>query len=189
MKRTLSLLIVSLSLSLHMACSLKERPVSQNNGFGTQSPDPPSPDAGESEKPMEYASGWTEVTLNSGYGKTTVDITGHYLVSRNACFKEEAGALSLEIWNQFAHATNVATRTELLTEPFCFDIEWSRYSLDGTVEIKIAASDKKRMIFEARGGGRICTPLPERVAPRQFLDLINRILALSQLEGCSNVPY
>lgn len=138
----------------------------------------------ERPSPTAYASGWSEVVIISRYAKTTIDVAGHFLVSRNACFKEESGAMLLASWNIFANSINEAIKLEPYREEICFDTPEAPFGLDGNVEIKFN-SQNKRMLYEVRGQ-KTCTTIKDPNLYLPLLNTINETLRKAMLEGCPN---
>ena len=138
--------------------------------------------------PMEDPSGWSEITINSRYAKTTIDIVGHFEISRNACFKAENGAIALEDWTILSRGINKAVKSDPLAEAECFAPPDVPFSLDDKAEVKLS-DQKTRMLFEFKGGS-LCTSINNAALARDLLDVINRILRAAMLESCPNgAPY
>ncbi|OFZ53793.1 MAG: hypothetical protein A2428_02655 [Bdellovibrionales bacterium RIFOXYC1_FULL_54_43] len=156
---------------------------------GSEAPTATDLDTGEEPAtvPMAFANGWTEITMIANYAKTVMDSVGHFTTSRNACGKEDAGAIDLGLWNSLAAASNQAVVVELLPSSgeYCLPHpEGLVKRMDGTAEVTLA-NGSKRTLFETRGY-EACTTISDRQVATELLNSLNKMVSVADLEGCPN---
>lgn len=139
---------------------------------------------GDAFAPADGADGWAEIVVTAGFADTKISPSGHFAITRNACFVDGSGALPLEAWNALARAANAAATAPAGTEAesTCFPAGTGRWTMDGSVTLKLARGGE-RLALEARGSD-VCSTLKDRSAAQALLDAVNRILPDAFTEDC-----
>ncbi|OFZ40274.1 MAG: hypothetical protein A2070_06970 [Bdellovibrionales bacterium GWC1_52_8] len=136
-----------------------------------------------------YAEGWTDIALVANWAKTSLDHLGHFFTTRNACGKDEAGAISIEHWNKLATAINQVVADEAAAEEYCIPLPEgrSRY-MDGTAEVVLSNGKKLALMDSTRGTGG-CSKIKNRATAEVVFETLNELVVVADKEGCSVLPY
>lgn len=145
----------------------------------------------EDQAELVIAEEWSDVSLISWGAKVDLDVTGHFTVSRNACFMADGGAISdKKDWNTIAGVANLVAKTEPNpsgTEDTCIENPRPRWGFDGNGELKLERGGKKPLMDAI--GGKICSSVIKDPAVLDtFVKAINRMLAKAAREGCPEAP-
>jgi len=173
---TISFLSFSLTLS---ACQV----LPSTSAPGTR-------DEQDGRAPPIYAEGWSELVVISGFesgggAEVKFDTSGHFETSRNACFREEQGSISLSEWNQLGAALNALAASPDQEEETCFPAGEARWHFDGTAKLaKGEAPERVERELLTERGREVCTRAVNVDAAKRLVEVLDRALMAAALEGC-----
>lgn len=154
--------------------------------YGPLTSQQPDPSAGaNAPTDATLANGWTEVRMIANFADTRVNITGHFNTTRNACGKEEDGALDISLWNTLATDINAAIALTPLTDDgeYCVDAPTTK-GMDGSADLMLPGG-VKRALFDNRGA-QICSTIPDHHLSDEILAQLNQIVIIADQEACPN---
>lgn len=154
--------------------------------YGPNASQQPDPSAGaNAPKDATLANGWTEIRMIANFADTRLNITGHFNTTRNACGKEEDGALDISVWNTLAADLNTAIGLTPLTDDneYCVDAPTSK-GMDGSVDL-ILPGGAKRALFDNHGA-QICSTISDHHLSDEILAQLNQIVIIADKEACPN---
>jgi len=138
---------------------------------------------------LVYAEGWTDIAMVANWAKTGVDHLGHFVTSRNACGKDESGAIALDLWNVLAKAVNEIVGAEAGSEEICLPLpQDQRRYMDGTAEVVLSNGTKIPLLDSTRGTGA-CSKIKNRATAEALFNALNEVVLIADKEGCSVLPY
>jgi len=183
------LMIVVTTLGLLSGCASREDQLPDEQLPGTSDPTElvettPSPSP-TPEDTLEFAVGWTEVSITNGYETPiSLDVTGHFS-GINACRMVDGGAVTADEWNHIAVGLNSMIVGDPVAEEVCVPSpETGRYVFDGKAEVKLS-NGKKRTILTARGA-QVCSNAKNTQAIPELVKSINSLLKQVARRGCDS---
>lgn len=133
---------------------------------------------------VTYATGWSTVTINANYAKTTVNSTAHFSTTRNACGKDAYNVIALDEWNNFSKNVNLAIQQPSLQEEYCVPAPTDTYKyMDGTT--KILTDHGERILYEVRDY-QICSTIQDHQISDALLSVVNQIILDADKTDCPN---
>ena len=155
-------------------------------------PQAPAPDSGAaagaaapSAVGAENAVGWQKISTIANWAKTSVDTTGHFITSRNACGRPADGALALEKWNSLVTSVNTALTLTPLSENKCVDMP-RQSKMDGLAEVQTGDRESdKRPLIDARGY-QLCSKIPDPQLVINIFEGMSAVVEAADKEECPN---
>jgi len=129
-----------------------------------------------------FASGWAEIDIISSGAKVVIDQMAHWTTSRNACWKEDDGAMTLADWNTLAGEMNQAMQLPPLRSENCWSPDMPDWALDGVADVKISKT-ATRSLFDVRGG-EVCTTISDPEVASAILKTIDKTLLAAAYQSC-----
>ena len=172
----LSIPLLALSGCGPSAAPTQPAPAPDSGSAGAAAPGPPA---------AESAVGWQKTSTIANWAKTSVDNTGHFVTSRNACGRPADGALALEKWNSLVMAVNTALTLTPLSESKCVDIP-RQSKMDGLAEAQVGDRDTdKRQLIDARGY-QLCSKIPDPQLVISIFKGMSAVVEAADKEECPN---
>lgn len=176
----LTALIVSL-ISIHVGCG-DSGSSSENDSGSPRAGDGANPNGDAAREELVYAKDWQDIYMSANSAKTTIDTSGHFVTTRNACGLDGWGSLEVKDWNEFANIVNAAVAAPVGSQQ-CFAATEAWPSMDGFAEVRLEFGQKRNLLETMNG--QICTTITDTAAAQKLYAALNKMILVADCAQCT----